>query len=259
MTKQPGDLRQVEFSRREVQETIAELGYAVVSDSQCGPLRDFRTAYPHIGPVLTEDPFGTPPAGRLGAHGLVKFWCEGTGLRFEDYPNVPIPPRSYFGKPRLYKNVLPVEEGGLLAGWLGSALQLLPPALLPQEGSARLQIFRTGDNTKGKVVETIHRDDELAGITAPLAGQWHGAETSFYKPDTSRGEQQPSYQEIARVTLGVGDIALHDDIRLFHGVGPVLPLGRHRAWRDALLVAINTPKTYQYLQDYYRDAHLARH
>jgi hypothetical protein len=124
-------------------------------------------------------------------------------------------------------------------------------------GSVSVHYFETGRG-EGKVVEHKHQDGELVVASFPDFINGEGVETTLYKPTTSRGDNDdPTFKKIVTFRLGVGDITVNHDVKLWHEVSPLTPPPDGSApRRRSFIVALHNPRTYRWLQQFYNSIHL---
>ncbi len=252
MTEVLGDIRETANpSLALAHESLRALGYVVVSDTaSVGLDQEFRTdCLPAYTDFLESDI--VPPYSRRVARALVDYEVgAGGGVQLtRDYPEVAIPPRSYYPKPRFYNGGLRVLQDPVFSNWLKGAIGLALPGI-DTRGSVRLNYIETGSDGKQaeQVVEKPHQDDEkLVGSFVEFF-DGEGAVTSLYRPKDDSGDRKRSnLEEVTSFQLGVGDLTLSDDVGLSHYVSPVL------GHRRALILVFNKPETHLWLQQYYAE------
>ena len=241
------------------QESLATLGYVITSDSDSTGLEPrFRAeVLPEYANYLREDIYGVPPAGRLRADGLVDYvlGADGGSPRLtRDYAHVAIPHWSGDGsaKSRVYTDGLPILAYPAARRWLRGVITLALPELLEPEGSISVHYFETGRGD-GRVVEGMHQDGERLVGSFPDHINGKGAVSTLARPIAwPEGSEVPILEEVATFRLGLGDVALSSDTKLWHGVSRLTPPpDGSEPRRRAFIFAFHTPQTHQWLQDAY--------
>jgi hypothetical protein len=179
----------------------------------------------------------------------------------QDYAQVPIPVWSGDGfvEPRVYPDGLPVLDFPNARRWLEGVATLASPELPEPEGSMIVHYFETGRGA-GKVVEGPHQDGERLVASFPDYINGEGAETTLYTPVApfSAKSEQPLLEQVATFRLGVGHIALSNDVRLWHDVSRLEPpVDGSEPRRRSFIVAFHLPRTYQWLQEKYTSGYFS--
>jgi hypothetical protein len=254
-----GDIRRnPEASIALAQTSLHTLGYVVASDSdQIGLDPRFRSdVLPEYTAFLQEDIYPIPPLGRLRADGLAEYVkvSDGSIRLTHDHEQVAMPIWSGngFTEPRIYPNGLPIMDHPIARTWLEGVVTLALLELPNSEGSIAVHYYETGHNG-GKVVEGKHQDGELVVVSFPDLIIGGGAETSLHRRiDPLEDSGEPKFDRAAAFTLGVGDIALSNDVDLWHDVSVLTsPPDGTEPRRRSLIVNVHAPRTHQWLQDFY--------
>jgi hypothetical protein len=257
MAEPRGDLRRAESPTIEsAQESLRTLGYVVMSDANpvtpsLGPT--LRTEIlPAMAENLQEDPYKVPPLGRKRVTAMAGYarQADGTVDIVSDYREVAIPSRSFFNKPRVYRNGYKVLGQPIFVSWLKGALSIIPAERQQEEGALRVDMYET----YGDVVTTIHRDDEEFVGSFPEYINGTGAATSLYRkadPGTG-GPGAPDFEKLVTIKVNEGDGIVSDDVNLWHYVDPVEASAEgSKACRRSLIIVYYSAKTYAWLRDYY--------
>lgn len=246
------------------QKSLEEVGYVVLADSDSVGLdQSFRSeVLPHYTDLLKDDVYVMPPAERRRVTGLITYRrCSDGSLELvQDYAQVVIPIWSGNGsaEPRIYSDGLPFMAQPAARRWLEGLGKIALPELQEPEGSIYVHYFETGRGD-GKVVSGPHRDGELLVASFPDYINGEGAETTLYEPAPLPADaEQTPLEQVAAFKLGVGDLALSHDVKLWHNVSPLRPLADgSEPRRRSLIVNFNTSRTHRWIQDYYDSGDLS--
>lgn len=279
MAETLGDIRETENpSLEQVHESLRTLGYVVARNANIiGLDPDILTTLPGYADSFTWDQEGDPANTResetiAGDHtarqnygekcpnrntvrGIVDYElaADGSSRLARDYSQVAIPiKRNGAVEPRIVPGKLQVLGDPVLSGWLKGALSLIPPGEQQGRGSVTLNYIETGSNVgdgSGAIARDPHQEGEawLATLVEQVDGD--GAVTTLFSQVEAASSETPgisqSLREVASFRLGVGDIAVVRDTELWHSVSDI------EGSRRALVVVFNTPRTNQWLRDFY--------
>jgi hypothetical protein len=240
------------------QASLHAAGFVVASDSDpIGLDPRFRSdVLPEYAGFLREDIYPIPPQGRLRADGLADYAIapDGSVRLTRDYEQVAIPVWSgnRLTAHRLYANGLPIMDHPVARKWLESVIALALHDLPTSAGSVGVHYFETGHEA-GKIVEGRHQDGELLVGSFPAFINGEGAETSLDRPIAPiKPSKEALFERVATFRLGIGDLALSNDVALWHSVSPLTPPSDGtEPRRRSFVLAIHAPRTNEWLQHFY--------
>ena len=210
----------------------------------------FRTeVLPALQDRMVPDIHGVKPVNRIGVRGLVEYvWHDTDHVELtRDHGIVAVPVKSYHAEPRVYPDGLRVVDHPVFSGWLRRVVSFIPPELRQERGSVHINYFETGGygSAEDLVVEGPHQDDEEWVVSFVETASDEGAVTTLSKPEASATDEDERLIKVAAFRLAAGDLALSDDVNLWHDVS------KAKGRRRALILVFNKPETYDWLQEYY--------